>query len=254
MSGSILRKQKMPFTQIPNIAVKKLSLKALGLYVYLISKPDNWSFSAERIAKDLLEDKVDSVKSARKELVNKGFLQMKRKSTGKVEYLLFLSPQVENTLKEEPQVENPQEENPPGGKSTCISNTIGNSNKDSSNKKINKKDSGLDYSFEDFYKLYPNKKGQDKARVAFEKAIDSETFPKTIVELKMCLMPLIVKANFGFPMKFIKHPTTWLNQGCWTDEYSLDEVADELTQDISDFTVKEYKKQEIINFIDEQMR
>ena len=121
------------------------------------------------------------------------------------------------------------------------------------NKKIYKKESSLDYSFDDFYQLYPNKKSQDKARVSFEKAIENETFPKTYQELHQCLLPLIVKANFGFPMKYIKHPTTWLNQGCWTDEYSLDEVVDELTQDISDFTVKEYKKQEIINFVDEQM-
>ena len=51
-----------------------VSLKAKGLFAYLQSKPDNWNFSKERIAKQLKEG-ISSIKSAFKELKDNKYLK-----------------------------------------------------------------------------------------------------------------------------------------------------------------------------------
>ena len=52
---------------------ENISLKAKGLFAFLQSKPDNWNFSKERIAKQLKEG-VSSLKTAYKELKKEGYL------------------------------------------------------------------------------------------------------------------------------------------------------------------------------------
>lgn len=49
------KRENIPFTMLANSVAqdKTLSLKAKGLYYYLYSKPEDWQFSAYRIAKDL---------------------------------------------------------------------------------------------------------------------------------------------------------------------------------------------------------
>jgi len=63
------------FLQIPNSVTldKKLSLKAKGLFAYMQSKPDNWEFSAQRIAEELLEGEK-AVLGALKELEKNKYL------------------------------------------------------------------------------------------------------------------------------------------------------------------------------------
>jgi hypothetical protein len=43
---SKLKKYVRNYTQVPNDIIndKRLSLKAKGLYLFLVSKPDNWDF------------------------------------------------------------------------------------------------------------------------------------------------------------------------------------------------------------------
>lgn len=54
---------------IPNhiLRDKRISLKAKGLWAYIQSKPDNWDFSAERIARECTDGK-DGIRSGLKEL------------------------------------------------------------------------------------------------------------------------------------------------------------------------------------------
>lgn len=73
-----------------------ISLKAKGLFAYLQSKPDNWNFSKERIAKQLKEG-ITSIKSAFKELKDNGYLETVpiKNNEGKFNghnYTLFESP------------------------------------------------------------------------------------------------------------------------------------------------------------------
>ena len=58
------------------INCSKLSAKAKGLYLYLFSKPDHWSFSGKRIANDF-RDGSDSIYAGLKELEEVGLLKRK---------------------------------------------------------------------------------------------------------------------------------------------------------------------------------
>jgi hypothetical protein len=69
--------------------------------------------------------------------------------------------------------------------------------------------------FENFYSLYPNKKGKQKAAEAYLRArrtVDAETILAGLT---------VYKKECGLlsrEQRFIKHPATWLNAGSWADE------------------------------------
>lgn len=91
---SKLIKPSSNFTTIPNHIIndKRLSFKAKGLFLYLISKPDGWSFSADRIKFDS-KDGEDSILSGLSELENFGLLSRKKLRLGGIfkGYDYFLS-------------------------------------------------------------------------------------------------------------------------------------------------------------------
>jgi hypothetical protein len=124
------------YATIPNQLLndKSISLKAKGMYAFIQSKPDDWDFSAERIANQLKEG-LPSVQSAIKELEQNGYLHRFRFQNNKgyweVEYELFenstmpniydkskiyINPDKENLI-----LGNPIEENPILGKPSNIS-------------------------------------------------------------------------------------------------------------------------------------
>ena len=108
-----LRKEGIPFTQIPNELINNnsLSLKAKGLYSYLQSKPSGWRFSSERMVEES-KDGIDSIKTGLQELEKQGYLKRVRKNDGRVEYLLKYNKNKHQSGKI------PQGENPTRGKST----------------------------------------------------------------------------------------------------------------------------------------
>lgn len=66
---SVLFKPKQNFTMVHNklLYANNLSMKAKLLYIYLISKPERWNFSHERIAKEMMEGK-DTINRVLQEL------------------------------------------------------------------------------------------------------------------------------------------------------------------------------------------
>lgn len=103
----------VPFTQVPNqlLLDKDLSLKAKGLWTYMQSKPNNWDFSAARIAKELSEGR-DAILSALKELIEIGYVRRVKKPSGHIEYKLLVKPKTEKPTVGKPH----QGESPPWGK------------------------------------------------------------------------------------------------------------------------------------------
>ncbi|PPA80987.1 hypothetical protein C4A75_23970 [Brevibacillus laterosporus] len=103
-------KRESPFVQIDKIPIndERLSWKAKGLLVYLISKPDDWTI----IISDLVnkaKDGRDSVYAGLKELEQTGYLSRvrERDSNGKflpMEYRIYETPQITEI---EPLPENP---------------------------------------------------------------------------------------------------------------------------------------------------
>jgi hypothetical protein len=96
-----LRKQQLPFTQVPNelLCNQEISSLAKTLWCVLYSKPDNWTFFWGEILTHFKEGR-DAVKKASKELEKVGYFrknQLKRNQNGKMvfggmEIELFCSP------------------------------------------------------------------------------------------------------------------------------------------------------------------
>jgi hypothetical protein len=67
--------------------------------------------------------------------------------------------------------------------------------------------------FEEFWELYDYKKSKPKALKAYESALKKTDHANIIEGVRK------YKEARGVDCSYWKHPTTWLNQGCWEDEY-----------------------------------
>lgn len=69
--------------------------------------------------------------------------------------------------------------------------------------------------FEVFYAAYPRKRGKKAAMAAWIKLNPDEALQAKILGALAAQRPHLDKREGG---RFIKHPATWLNHGCWDDE------------------------------------
>jgi len=117
---SNITKLSSGFTQVPNEVLQNniISLKAKGLFCYLQSRPDNWQFSSERMAK-IIKEGVDSVRSGLIELERNNFLTRTRLKNGRMIYTLHLSDIINTPVGESP-----------SGSSQPVSNTDRDTNKE----------------------------------------------------------------------------------------------------------------------------
>lgn len=101
------------YATVPNeiLTNRNISFKAKGVWAYIQSKPDGWSFSAERIS-DESNDGRDSIKSALIELEKEGLLNRLKFKNEKGQW------EHEYVLNEKPMSENPTTENPPTAKAS----------------------------------------------------------------------------------------------------------------------------------------
>lgn len=83
-------------------------------------------------------------------------------------------------------------------------------------KKINKK--SFLSEFETWWAEYPNKKSKQDAQRIFEKLLGENqvTFDELLAGAKAYAEHCRREKT---DPHYIKHPSTWLNQGCWADEY-----------------------------------
>ena len=109
--------KKENFTSIHNKLINdsKISLKAKGIMLYMLSKPENWKYNPKEIAKNS-KDGLDSVYSGIKELIEAGYISRTRHSDGTVDYFVFEDVEendiIDFSKKENPNRENPNRENP----------------------------------------------------------------------------------------------------------------------------------------------
>ena len=92
MSTRLKKGDGVGFVQIPNDILydETLSLKAKGLYSYMLSKPDNWNFTSRSMASQLKEARR-SILSAINELKDFGLLEYKRLRGGSGRYTIYTS-------------------------------------------------------------------------------------------------------------------------------------------------------------------
>lgn len=78
------------------------------------------------------------------------------------------------------------------------------------------KSSGYTDDFENFWRTYPRRIEKKSAFKAWKTALKSGATADEIT----AGAARYAKYRAGEPERFTKHPSTWLNQGCWEDEYS----------------------------------
>lgn len=111
----VRKKYSTDFTVTPNeIHRHGLSLKAIGLYLYIINKPDGWDFSINGTATQV-KNGADSIRSALKELEQNRFMirQRCRKPDGQfgsVAWEIYDKPSG-NPMLENPTLDNPRQVN-----------------------------------------------------------------------------------------------------------------------------------------------
>lgn len=137
MKKNTLRKEKIPFTQVPNNLVNdiKTSLKAKGLYLHMVSKPYDWNFTIFSMSKQI-KDGETAIRNALSELKKLGWVMYKKSSDGSGEYFINYVPKLENPHEEKTNMGKPN-----CGYSTRInnkepSNTYKENNKEQTNREI----------------------------------------------------------------------------------------------------------------------
>lgn len=204
---------------------EKISLKAKGLFVYIQSKPEGWSFSAEKIALSQ-RDGLDSVKSAIKELEEHGYLIRQKRHTdlGKWEqtYNLCIPTMVDYPLVEKPLEEKPLVENHP------------NNSKQESSKKEEVIKSIVDERFDKFWKLYNKEVAKDRCygEWRFINTIDKDKILK--------VLPSYIESTPD--IQFRKNPFKYLKEKAWLDtiipyENKRREEASPLARPVSTISV-----------------
>lgn len=202
---------KSRYGVVPNQVLNdpRLSLKAKGLFAYLQSKPEDWSFSLERIATQT-KDQIDGVRTAVHELERFGFLKRSpfRNPEGLwagYNYILLDSPSLDLPTTVLPTLEN--------------GDTL--SNKDSSKKEVVNKTHMEGW--ERFWKAYPRKIAKPAALRAWNalRLTDGDV-DKVLAGLDEWKASDQWERDGG---RYIPHPATFLNQHRWEDEVPKKEVS-----------------------------
>lgn len=136
----IIRTEKnKDYTVIANFALNdsNLSLKAKGLWAYIMTKPDKWNINGRGLAEQLKESRP-TINTILKELEEHGYLQrgVVRENNGKFS-------QSENILYEQPWTKNPSTVNLSTKVNTITSNI--NSDKSLTTKEKSKLDSNISF-------------------------------------------------------------------------------------------------------------
>lgn len=119
----IRQKRKKRFSIVDNNVIedKQLSFKARGLLIYMLSKPDDWKFYPDELAKHSDKEGVKAINSALQEIESAGYLTRKRKrdAAGHFQGIDYL-------LSEIPHDNDPQSQNRNAGKRNTDLRNAGN--------------------------------------------------------------------------------------------------------------------------------
>lgn len=227
MQGKIFRIEKNKnYTVISNYHLKdkNLSLKAKGLLSLILSLPDDWDYSINGLVA-ICKEELRAVKSTLEELKEFGYLKVIKKppQTGNnhftYEYIIYEIPQdetIQDVNVQSVDIQNVPLQDVPIQNALQL-NTNKLNTKELSTKKTNTNNIDLYIvDFDEFYSLYPRKEAKQKALQAYLKAIKKVDKDTLLEGLKKYID--YIKTNKK-EREFIKHPATWLNQGCWDDEY-----------------------------------
>ena len=229
MQGKVFRVEKNKnYTVISNFHLKdkNLSLKAKGLLSLMLSLPDDWDYSINGLVA-ICKEELRAVKSTLEELKQYGYLKVvkmppqKGKNCFSYEYTIYEQPQnedIQNVDVQSVDIQNVHLQDVPIQNALQLNINKSNINELNTKKTITKDNKDIYIvDFENFYSLYPRKEAKQKALQAYLKAIKKVDKDTLLEGLKKYID--YIKTNKK-EREFIKHHATWLNQGCWEDEYS----------------------------------
>lgn len=209
---------------------KNMSLKAKGLLSLMLSLPDEWDYSIKGL-ETLSSDGNTNIRNALIELEE--FKYLKREAVrekGKIvdwQYTIYEQPYVElpHVVSQQlvtPQLVSPQVAPPHVVSQTQLNTNILNTNIPSTKESKTKKEK-IEEEFETIWKLYPRNQGKTKALEHYKKARTRKDNPATYEEVLNGVKSYneYIKHE-GTEQRFIKHGSTWFNQECWCDDYTIE--------------------------------
>ena len=148
----IRQKRKERFSIVDNKVIEdeRLSFKARGLLIYMLSKPDDWKFYTEELAKRSNKDGISAIKTALNEIEDAGYLTRKQghKKNGQFTSQDWI---LTDTSTNSPQVEKPLADKAPAGKALADNRTLPNTDFKPNTDHTNKNDD--DQPVEDAFNL-----------------------------------------------------------------------------------------------------
>lgn len=161
------------------------------------------------------------------QLVDRGYLtsEMNYKEGSKEvlnRYLRIATPMEENFHTYGRKVHDPMEEKVKDNNTT--NNTLNNTSNNKSKTDSKLSDTDLKDDFEELWKIYPNKKGKQKAFTSYKKAIKEGTAKEAIKQgIESYNQEIDLKRT---EKRFIKHGSTWFSNKGWEDEYDTGKQVD----------------------------
>jgi hypothetical protein len=188
-------------------------MKALGLLVRLLSRPDNWRTNSESLAREFDVGK-DQIRTVLNELQEFGYMQLVKSQNelGHWESTWIVYEESEHYL---PEPENQGLGKPDSGKPRPNTRTDLTS---TDNKPLVSEDSGYQAQittedlFNIFWQKYPRKTNKEFARKVYLKLKPS------LEQHYFMLDALSIHIGLWKDPQYIPHPSTWLNGKRWLDE------------------------------------
>lgn len=218
----IREKRNSNFTIMGNTGLRdpEMSAKAKGVLAYMLSLPDDWTFYETELTNHFTDGR-NSIRTALKELENKGYLVRERirnenGTLGASNWRLFDEP-----VKKEPMSEN----------HTLVYHNLDNSTLLSTNNKLSTNNTNivqnesatdsLQERFDELWKLYPIKKGKALAFKSYKRDIKKKDVTDSLIE-KGILKYISNCKKENTDKRYMKHGGTFFSQQVYLDDYEAD--------------------------------
>ena len=177
---------------------EKISLKAKGLLALLLSYPDDWQFYEAEIVQHAA-DKVNSLKSGLKELIENGYIVRKHAKDEKGKFKCF-----EYHIYEKPMLEKPVLEKP------TLLNNKDTKNKNTKNKNTKTTPSPeLVSEFKAWYSKYPNQQNEQQTMRNYINTRNKYSAEQLMTALNNYLAEIEEQHT---DKRYIKHSTNFVGQ------------------------------------------
>jgi hypothetical protein len=197
---SIIRtpRKAINFTILSNYVIQdnRLSMKALGMLVRLLSRPDNWSTNSETLAREF-DCGREQIRTVLGELAEYGYMKLNKTQNDKGQWSSSWS------VFDEPEYSQPEPGNPYFGSLGPITSTVIQRTNTKAEEPVG---------FTSFWRVYPNKKAKPAALKAFNKA------KVTDIDLILNHIDVMTRSEQWQNVQYIPFPATYLNQRRWEDD------------------------------------